>query len=67
MTSIRTMDGIDLELIENRFGAEKAKKIKSESQKFILSEKMITTSKHLILTEKGKLFADAITASLFFE
>jgi len=67
MTSIRTMDGIDLRLIENRFGSEKATKIKSESQKFILSEKMITTSTHLILTEKGKLFADAISAYLFFE
>lgn len=67
MTSIRTMDGIDLNLIEKRFGAEKKTKIESESKNFILSEKMIITPTHIILTEKGKLFADAITASLFFE
>ena len=67
MTSIRTNEGIDLKQIENRFGIEKASEIKSLSEKFIQSGKIVATPKKLILTEKGKLFADGISAELFFE
>jgi len=58
MTSLRTMEGLDLELAGS-------KDLKSRSQKYIDSGKMKMENNFLKLTNEGKLFADGIAADLF--
>ena len=72
MTSLRTSEGIDLDLIENTFGKEKSDKLLEVSDKYFKNYKLLpiaigTTNYKLILTNEGKLFADGIAADLFFE
>jgi oxygen-independent coproporphyrinogen-3 oxidase len=66
MTSLRTLEGIDLEKISSVFGANYINQLLISSQKFINSEKIIHNNHSLVLTKEGKLFADGIAADLFF-
>ena len=66
MTSLRTVEGLDLNLVENKFGKDAAGKLESESRKYLASKKMNRSeSGHLILTREGKLLADGIASDLF--
>ena len=67
MTSLRTMEGIDLKIVEENFSAEERKRIENEIQKYIHQRKIIFKEEKIILTDEGKLFADGIAADLFFE
>jgi oxygen-independent coproporphyrinogen-3 oxidase len=72
MTSLRTMEGIDLNNVKEKFGEESVIKLKERSVKYIENHKvaMIVISNEketIILTQQGKLFADGIAANLFFE
>ncbi len=72
MTSLRTIEGIDLDFVEKTFGEEKKIKLQAASVKYVNNHKLLpitmgTTNHKLILTNKGKLFADGISADLFFE
>jgi len=58
MTSLRTMEGLDL---EKAGGSD----LRMKSQKFIITGKMIEENGFLKLTREGKLFADGIAAELF--
>ena len=58
MTSLRTMDGISLEIA--------GKDLLQKSKKFIDSGLMKLENNSLILTKEGKLLADGIAAELFF-
>ena len=66
MTSLRTMEGVDLEKISSVFGENHVNQLLVSSQKFIQSEKIIQKNNSLVLTKDGKLFADGIAADLFF-
>jgi oxygen-independent coproporphyrinogen-3 oxidase len=66
MTSLRTMEGLDLNYVTNIFGAEKSSKIKTVSSKYESTGKLKAVNDKLILTREGKLFADGIAADLFF-
>jgi oxygen-independent coproporphyrinogen-3 oxidase len=66
MTSLRTMEGVDLEKISSVFGGNYTNQLLISSQKFIQSEKIIRQNQCLVLTKQGKLFADGIAADLFF-
>ncbi len=66
MTSLRTMEGLDLEYISNIFGAEKSSEIRIASSKYESTDKLKAENGKLILTREGKLFADGIAADLFF-
>ena len=57
MTSLRTMDGISLEIA--------GKDLLQKSKKFIDSGLMKLENNSLILTKEGKLLADGIAAELF--
>jgi oxygen-independent coproporphyrinogen-3 oxidase len=65
MITLRTMEGIDLDVVTNKWGlAEKERLLKETS----LSQKqgtIIYTDNHLKLTDEGLLLADGIAASLF--
>ncbi len=66
MTSLRTMEGVDLEYIDKKFGADKRTRILMEAVKYKSPGKLKMVNQNLILTKEGKLFADGIAADLFF-
>ena len=66
MTSLRTMEGLDLELVSQKFGRELKEKLERESKKWLEAKKLLLSDSNLILTREGKLFADGIAADLFF-
>ena len=66
MTSLRTMEGLDLEYVSKVFGDEKTNAIKVAAAKYIPTGKIKSINNKLILTKEGKLFADGIAADLFF-
>jgi oxygen-independent coproporphyrinogen-3 oxidase len=66
LTSIRTSWGCDIEHIYNVFGELYSNHFIDNIQKYIQQEKVLTTGNIYTLTNKGKLFADAIASDLFF-
>ena len=66
MTSLRTMWGIGIDKISLKWGDEIAFTLKSKAQRPIDNRLLVIENKHLILTSKGKLFADRIASDLFF-
>lgn len=66
MTSLRTMEGLDLDHVNKIFGEKKSNTIKASVDKYISSGKLKNLNRKLILTKEGKLFADGIAADLFF-
>ncbi len=67
MTSLRTMEGLDLQKVSNQFGYEKSLSLENNARKYIESKKIERKKEKLVLTNSGKLFADGIAASLFFD
>jgi oxygen-independent coproporphyrinogen-3 oxidase len=65
MTALRTSEGCHLYLVEERFGADKRRRLETASQEYILAGKMVNRNDTLVLTPEGKLFADGIAAALF--
>ena len=65
MTSLRTMWGCDLKLVEERWGAGQASRLLGEAEQFILRDWLRAEESKLILTVTGKLFADRIASELF--
>ena len=66
MTSLRTLEGLDLDHVRDIFGEEKTNTIKTAADKYIDTGKLKAMNSKLILTKEGKLFADGIAADLFF-
>jgi oxygen-independent coproporphyrinogen III oxidase len=65
MTSLRTMEGTDVEVVKHKFGVEVADDLAKNSLRFIERGLMMKEKNKLILTEEGKLFADGIASDLF--
>lgn len=65
MTSLRTMWGCDLRLIEQKFGKEWLEQIHKDIQNYLKEGLVIISDKKLYLTRKGKFQADGIAAELF--
>jgi oxygen-independent coproporphyrinogen-3 oxidase len=61
MTSLRTMEGLDISKIPEAMSHE----LRAASKKFIESGKLTLKENKLLLTREGKLFADGIAADLF--
>lgn len=66
LTTLRTDVGVDLELVEMRFGITVADWVKSQLNK-IDSAFFGVDKNHLKLTQKGKHWADYVTRELFME
>ncbi|MGK2863411.1 MAG: radical SAM family heme chaperone HemW [Chitinophagaceae bacterium] len=62
MISLRTSDGLDL----SRLKGMEAENMMAKSRKYIQKGQMKRQNQVLQLTRQGKLFADGITADLFF-
>lgn len=67
MTSLRLMEGCDLNFVQGKFGEKVSAQLKTEAVAFINRNWLMEVNNHLILTDEGKLFADKIAAELFFE
>jgi oxygen-independent coproporphyrinogen-3 oxidase len=63
MTSLRTMEGLDLNKIPEAASYE----LRAASKKFLEVGKLILKENKLLLTREGKLFADGIAADLFID
>jgi oxygen-independent coproporphyrinogen-3 oxidase len=66
MTSLRTIEGLDLARVRSNWGEEKAETLRTESAKHVNLGRLILRDKQFTLTREGKLFADGIAADLFF-
>ncbi len=66
MTSLRTIEGLNLDHIENSFGRHTSIILYEAAGKFIKTGRLSFNEKFLQLTREGKLFADGIAADLFF-
>jgi len=65
MTSLRTMWGTDLALLEKRFGPADRLRTEDAVRPFIRSGDAVREENRIKLTAKGKLFADRIASELF--
>lgn len=66
MTGLRTIWGIDLQIIEQDFGSGLQKRLLKNSEKFIATGLLEISDKNkLRATEKGKFLTDGIAADLF--
>jgi len=65
MTSLRTMEGLDLDYVSKNFGEDKRIGILKAISKYRIIGKIKFARQFIILTKKGKLFADGIAADLF--
>lgn len=66
MISLRTMEGIDLSIVQDRFGEEKKAELKSAAAPFTEDGLLLLDKEAIRLTKKGKFLADGIAAALFF-
>ena len=66
MTSLRTMEGLDLRKVNHEFGSGKRNQLEQNASKYINQGQLKNENGKLMLTLKGKLFADGIAAGLFF-
>ncbi|MGZ5245876.1 MAG: radical SAM family heme chaperone HemW [Flavitalea sp.] len=65
MTSLRTMEGTNLNRIAEKFGAQMEQQVRKESGRYLSTGKLELINNRLVLTREGKLFADGIAADLF--
>ncbi len=65
MTSLRTMEGLRLDIVHEKFGAANADQLLHAAKKWQSGGKLLLVESTLVLTDEGKLFADGIAADLF--
>jgi oxygen-independent coproporphyrinogen III oxidase len=65
MIALRTMEGIDLDTVEKRFGAGQRQRLLQASAKYCTAGNALLDGGRLALTRSGKLLADGIAADLF--
>ncbi|MDP9230621.1 MAG: radical SAM family heme chaperone HemW [Bacteroidota bacterium] len=66
MTSLRTIEGIDLNYVANTWDVAMSNELEVVSKNFIESKLLRRENNVIKLTRKGKLLADGIAAELFF-
>ena len=66
MTSLRSIKGMQKEIIKTRWGMDKLQSISKEIEKFIAAGKITSTENTWSLSAEGRFFADGIASSLFF-
>lgn len=65
MTALRTIEGIDLAHLTKMGNARIVARLKEDAVPFLKDEKMQYNGNNLLITNKGKFFADGIAAALF--
>ena len=64
-TALRTMWGVEVDYIISQFGTEAQQYFEKQVQNWIIQGKIKQQNNNYSLTEKGKLYADAIASDLF--
>ncbi|HEY0680524.1 MAG TPA: coproporphyrinogen III oxidase, partial [Chitinophagaceae bacterium] len=65
MTSLRTIEGLDIHYVRERFGLPAAENISASASKHAEAGYIYQNGHQLQLTRSGKLMADGIAADLF--
>jgi oxygen-independent coproporphyrinogen III oxidase len=65
MTSLRTMEGLDLSFIENKFSPSERTRIEKVIENYAKQKMVMLIDERIVLTNEGKLFADGIASDLF--
>jgi len=65
MTALRRIEGIDLETVAQRWGADAVQNIRGIAEKYVASGQMVAEDQRIALTPAGRLFADGIAAEMF--
>lgn len=65
MTSLRTIEGMDLNKIETGWGFAESKRLENDLKKFVDAGMIILNNSTVRLTNEGKLMADGIASELF--
>ena len=65
MVSLRTMEGMDLQVIEERFSPEERERVETILETKLQKGVVIKNGNKVILTDEGKLLTDAISVKLF--
>jgi oxygen-independent coproporphyrinogen-3 oxidase len=65
MTSLRTMEGMDLDFIEKKFSVSEKNRIQNLLHSKVKKEYFLQEKNEVILIDEGKLFADLISVTLF--
>jgi oxygen-independent coproporphyrinogen III oxidase len=65
MTSLRTMWGLDIEFLTNKFGSNYSNHFLGRIEKFVRNKKVLKEDCKYCLSDRGKLFADGIASELF--
>ena len=66
MTSLRSINGMQKDIIKTRWGMDELQAISIEIEQFISSGKIMATENAWLLSSEGRFFADGIASSLFF-
>jgi oxygen-independent coproporphyrinogen-3 oxidase len=65
MTSLRTIEGIDLDRISEAYGEAHTKTLISKAEPYRNRQQLSITEKNIRLTNHGKLYADGIASDFF--
>jgi putative oxygen-independent coproporphyrinogen III oxidase len=65
MTGLRTIWGVSLANIENKFGVDCKNNLLQSANKYLNNKKLKITDRTLFITEEGMFFADGIASDLF--
>lgn len=65
MIALRTSEGIDLRVMAERFGVQRAEDLRRRAEKWVAGARLRLVAENLQLTREGKLLADGIAADLF--
>jgi oxygen-independent coproporphyrinogen III oxidase len=65
MTALRTMWGIEMKFVQEKFGDNYLQLLKKSAEKQITKQNLEYSETHLRVSRKGKFFTDGIAADLF--
>lgn len=66
LTSLRTMWGLNLDIVQSEFGASYSKYCLEKAEKFIQSNDVRIENGHIILTDKGVFISNDVMSDFFF-
>ena len=67
LTSLRTIWGCDIDYIKSNFGETFNNLLLKESKQYFQNNFLTLSEKKILLTDRGKLFADKISSDLFMD
>ncbi len=66
MTSLRTLEGLNMNAVDEDFGADFSRHIMEEAKLMLEEKRLVLQSDHLTIPQNQRFFSDGIAASLFY-